>query len=296
MQRFDDLIRSERYYTATLFPAMLFHNDMEGVKSFVNFVGSKAETERNRLGQPIKRDNPPYDFENLEVITEFHIARDLKFSGLLLPPPADPADLTEQDVPKKDAPDIVIVAGQEMMVCEGKFFSGFNTKELNEQLESQRRQVQHLFDIRHDLRAYCHIAILPEKPTGGINADAVITWDEVLDLTKIVMGSDHYVTRRLCSALKLYREGGMLGVQNYDGALNFSDMRAKCRECGKKIQVGHSGGELALLTMTLPNAEQKKWRWRDPDKNEGRVIPGNWLRGDRWLEIVESGRGFGSKL
>jgi hypothetical protein len=60
------------------------------------------------------------------------------------------------------------------------------------------------------------------------------------------------------------------------------------------IQVGHVGGEATLLKLSLVDAEGKKdWKWRDPNTNKGRIIPGNWLRGARWLEIVESAHGFG---
>ena len=39
--RFDDLVRSERYFTATLLPAVLFHNDLEGLRRFVELVEKK---------------------------------------------------------------------------------------------------------------------------------------------------------------------------------------------------------------------------------------------------------------
>jgi hypothetical protein len=42
-------------------------------------------------------------------------------SAILQPEEAN-AVPSEEDKPKKDAPDVVIVAGQELVVCEGKFF------------------------------------------------------------------------------------------------------------------------------------------------------------------------------
>ncbi|HUB64264.1 MAG TPA: hypothetical protein VL996_07415, partial [Methylocella sp.] len=72
-------------------------------------------------------------------------------------------------------------------------------------------------------------------------------------------------------------------------------MRKKCREfrdLGKEIYVGHAGGEAALLKWSLLEAESKLWKWRQ-EKTKGKIILGNWLSGERWLEIVESTRGFG---
>src|SRR5271156_4688832 len=76
--RFDDLVRSERYFTATLLPLVLFHNKMEGVQRFVKLVGSKTSTECSPSGERVSNVDPEYDFQDVEVITEFHIKRDLK--------------------------------------------------------------------------------------------------------------------------------------------------------------------------------------------------------------------------
>jgi hypothetical protein len=102
------------------------------------------------------------------------------------------------------------------------------------------------------------------------------------------------VTDRLRCAVKRYADSDGGGIPNWDGKLGFTKMREKCREPGNEIQVGHEGGEAALLKSTLVDAEKKQWKWRDPETNKGTIIPGNWLRGADWLEIVESSRGFGS--
>jgi hypothetical protein len=83
-RRFDDLVRTERYFTATLLPLLLFHNNLEGVQRFVDLVEEKATTECNRSGNRGRKGTTKYDFQDVEVITEFHIARDLKFAGLPL--------------------------------------------------------------------------------------------------------------------------------------------------------------------------------------------------------------------
>jgi hypothetical protein len=84
-RRFDDLVRSERYFTATLLPLLLFHNNLEGVQRFVECVDNNAKTERNSFGElMLEKGTPEYNnYKDVEVITEFHTARDLKFAGPL---------------------------------------------------------------------------------------------------------------------------------------------------------------------------------------------------------------------
>ncbi len=130
-QRFDSLVRSERYFTATLLPAVLFHNDRKGVQCFVNLVDAKTNTERNESGERVTKGAPQYDFQDVEVITEFHIARDLQFAHLPLAANVEPSE--EDEPERRDAPDVVIRAGRELVVCEGKFFSDFNASDLNNQ-------------------------------------------------------------------------------------------------------------------------------------------------------------------
>jgi hypothetical protein len=55
-QRFDDIARSERYFTATLLPAILLHDHPSELDAFMELVSRKAlerdepSTERDRSG------------------------------------------------------------------------------------------------------------------------------------------------------------------------------------------------------------------------------------------------------
>jgi hypothetical protein len=251
-RRFDDLVRSERYFTATLLPAVLFHNNLEGVQHFVELVDNEAKSERNSSGEPSEMGAPEYgNFRDVEVITEFHIARDLTFAGLRLEANVGPSE--EGATERRDAPDVVIVAGRELVVCEGKFFSNFNAENLNKQLRSQRCQVHHLLLNRQQIRAYRHVAIVPERfdePTA-IDADVVLTWDDIRELAEKLMGCDHYVTVRLREAAKRYECEGDRDIRNYTDILPFMAMREKCRELGDKVWVGHDGGKADLLKRDL---------------------------------------------
>jgi hypothetical protein len=229
-------------------------------------------------------------FQDVEVITEFHIARDLQFAHRPLAANVEPSE--EDEPERRDAPDVVIRAGRELVVCEGKFFSDFNASDLNNQLCSQRRQVRHLFCQGQQIRAYRHVAIVPFVPPIAIDADAVLTWDEIGGLAEQVLGSNHYVTLRLRDAVERFKgSSGDPNIPNYNEILPFNEMRKKCRESGNTIQVGHTGGEADLRRRNLVDAEKKLWKWRD-ETNTGVAIPGNWLDGARWLKIVESTDGF----
>jgi hypothetical protein len=105
-QRFDSIVRSERYFTATLLPAVLFHNDWKGLQCFVELVEATAKTECNKSGVRGSKGAPRYDFQDVEVITEFHIARDLQFAHLPLAANVEPSE--EDEPERRDAPDVVI--------------------------------------------------------------------------------------------------------------------------------------------------------------------------------------------
>ena len=285
-RRFDSLIRSERYFTATLLPAVLFHNNLKGVERFLELVEERAKTERAKSGEVTSKSGVSYDFSEVEIITEFHIRRDLTFANFSL---EESASFNEGEREKRDAPDLVIVAGQEMIVCEGKFFSEFGSKDLNKQLSSQRKQVRYLFEARPAIRAYRHVAIIPFSPPWTVEADAVLTWDDIWKLAGEVLGSDHYVTLRLRIAIDSYISQDLFepGVREYEETPAYAEMCAKCEELGNEISVGHHGGLAALSRCSLTYAMQKPWKHRGKD-NLGATIARNWLGGDVWLKTVLS--------
>ena len=43
-KRFDDLVRSARYFTATLLPAVLFNGNLRGVRESAELIDAKAKT------------------------------------------------------------------------------------------------------------------------------------------------------------------------------------------------------------------------------------------------------------
>jgi len=186
----------------------------------------------------------------------------------------------------------VIVAGLDLVVCEGKFFSDFNWPGLRHQLISQRRQVRHVLHHYPQITSYRHAAIVPEYPPEPIGADAVLTWDDIRMLAENIMGPEHYVTTRLRNAVdkynKLKEEQGDFRICNYNDRLSFNEMRGMCGE-RQGIRVGIVCGEGALRKLTLAEAENRRWKWREPT-NKGHWKPTNWLSQAVWLEIVNSKR------
>ena len=145
-----------------------------------------------------------------------------------------------------------------------------------------------MFNARPGLRAYRHVAIVPAEFSTPLDADAVLTWADLADLSRAVLGSDHYVTLRLRNAVDRYqRVAGEPGVRNYDGILPLDAILLKCA-VESEIEVGHTGGENALVERGLSYAQSKAWKWRDPRVNEGVAEQRNWIRCDRFAHVIES--------
>lgn len=280
MTRFDDIARSERYFTATLLPVILFHawDSRVGLNNFINLIDSKSSevgTERSPSGERVPIGTREYGgFIDPEIISEFHIARDLRRPRV--------------DNERRDAPDIVVISGTELIVCEAKFFDRFNTDDLNTQLQSQREKIRYLFSDRPDIRAYRHIVIVPRIPRQSIDADAVLTWQDIATLSANTLGHSHYVTKRFEASLSKYNAIIVdPDKQNYNGTLSLKDMIAKCQESGPGIQIGYDkGGASGLLTLDIEAIRRRpRWKWRDNDNN-GVIDARNWMTGSVWLSIV----------
>lgn len=292
MDRFDDCIRSERYFTATLLPYLLFEDNFAGLKAFVALLESRTHSEHDAAGKKKPRVAPKFDYSDPEVITEFHIARDLHHYGGSLA--SSVAEDLDEGPEKRDAPDVVIVLGKEMIVVEGKFFVGFSASDLQAQLRSQKRQVRHLFENRPSLRAWTHVALIPEA-VEDLDCDAVITWDDVAKLSQSLLGPEHYVTQRFMKAVARFPHGSVgSGIKNYESTLSLAEVLDLCKSEGDQVWVGHTGGESNLKQRGLSYALAKPWKWRRGD-TAGAVSPSNWIAGSRFPLVIES-LGAGSAL
>jgi len=274
MKRFDDCVRSERYFTATLMPLLLFHDNFAGLRAFVKLIESRAFTEHTSQGQQVKKVTPfpEYVYSDPEIITEFHIARDLRHCKARL------VSHVSETKEKKDAPDLVLVLGQELIVLEAKFFGPAGLNKMKEQLQSQKLQVRHLFENR-PLRAWRHVALIPrglsELTIESLQCDVVITWKDMADLAKSVLGKSHYVTRRLKKAVARYR--------NYESMLPLVDVLKYCHQ--PKVLIGQIGGLAKLRLQGLEQIQNKKWKWRR-HTTPGYAKSDNWISGAVFAELV----------
>ena len=287
LNRFDDRVRSERYFTATLLPAILFHDNFRGLRAFLALIEDRAilrnglPTERGPDGKAVSRPQRTLTWspETVELMTEVHIARDL----VQFPSPSGREAL---DTEKRVVPDLVIVLDGELVVCEGKFFSKYNLNTLNEQLHSQRRQIGYLCNDRPELQVYRHVAILPYSQSPDPDCDVVLTWDEIGDLAASVLTPAHYVTKRLRAASKcLSPLNGSGRTTNYEGKLSLDAVLDLCRQHGDDVLIGHTGGIGDLQRQAIRYLKSKPWKWRYPD-TPGSVVPGNWIPGTRFVAFV----------
>jgi hypothetical protein len=152
-----------------LLPTILLHDEFDGARQFVQLLDKKAHTEwvvedpsTSCIPRQQPQRTPNYDWASPELIAEFHIARDLYAAGVRWIPRRSRGQ-EQPDAESRDAPDLVLSIGRELIVCEGKFFHREPRGILEAQLRSQRRQIAYHFRYR-PIRAFCHVALLPDPP------------------------------------------------------------------------------------------------------------------------------------
>ena len=232
--------------------------------------------EYDRHGQQIEKEHSISDFSDPEVITEFHIRRDLCHYG---------AYLTPLDDETRDAPDLVIVLGDAMIVVEAKFFVKFNKSNLQDQLQSQKRQVQYLVEERSSISSWLHVALVPTR-IPSLDCHAMITWGDVAELSRSLLGEGHYVTIRLENAVARYdRANRKTGPRYFEENLSLTKALELCAERGDDVWIGHSASKANLHVRAAGHTEAKRWKWRCA--GSAGLHP-HWIPGRQFLELIGS--------
>lgn len=179
-QRLDELCRSERYFTATLFGYLLLFENLRGVLAFINFLCEKRVT---AIKMPCAERS-----HEIEVITELNVFRDHSFWHGQLPRRKEAALI-------QSMPDIVIRYDDVLFVIEAKFFGVLpSTDKLCHQMKDQKRIIKFIDDLYYGrVRRYVHLYLGPRYiDPAEIGCDGCITWADVADFGARLVGAKDY--------------------------------------------------------------------------------------------------------
>lgn len=186
--RFDDITREERYYSATILPYLLSYNNFSGLASF------EKELLDNGFISEVSG-----EYDNVQLITEVSLERDLSFAKIEIPSSA-----FEKKLDKQTKPDLLIITDKSFYVIECKVFLNESEYKLHRQILEQK----YILDIVENVaqRNFInkqHILMIPFE--YDIPDCAVITWERMFDVFKEVVPNGNYFLMRLEAALRRLR-------------------------------------------------------------------------------------------
>lgn len=287
MKRIDDLNRTERFFTSTLLGYLLIHNNLEGVKEFLNWLEREKQivfNDINNLSGKRAFKLPLSKPDQIEVNTELNFKRDLKF---LKNQSIEKKDY--DDIEKQNVPDLIIIYGNYLIVIEAKFFDKTKKSKFESQLVRQKTEIDLVINyLKPKIKYWCHIFLGPIS-LNLKNCDLELTWKEIEDFSRKLLGDDHYVTERIISANKKYSDLYKIKTNssNYIEKCSFPEINAICKEQGTNIVVGFYGGINKFQSTNLKDLKKRKYKYDYLTRLKGKKDNHNWFRGDDFLKLVE---------
>lgn len=290
MNRLDDLNRTERYFTSTLFGSLLLYEDLQGTRKFLNWLGAKKKITLT----PIHTDSKKINWQSseklpdhVEVVTELNIKREIGHYGETL----NEIELSELSA-KQNVPDVIIIYGEILIVIEGKFFvKGQSRAFIDNQLLLQKEEIQIMIDYLKPLIKYSsHIYLGPETDMHLKNCDLCITWKDIQKFSSILVGEKHYITERLKLANRRYSKFNASKESdriNYNAKCDFNEIIKLCKQEGNNVRIGYHGGEHALIQSNLSELQYRKFKWDYTNNPIGKKNLKNWLPGNLFLMRIE---------
>jgi hypothetical protein len=287
------LNRKERYYTGTVFPAIVCTEDFNHFGKFLKL-----------LNQELKRQSPPSQIDleaesfevstngvNIQFFTEYNLAQSIftKKAKARFPEPPE----------TNETPDIMILIDAPvplLIAIEAKMYSAVSESYLRAQMERQAGVILGpLKNMWPGLRVV-HAALLPQpmKTQFCKFPHPVITWDGVYFAYKDV-ASAHYFVEVLWTAISQYEdlksrdtgfttighnaEGHMSGQEILD---SFGKATFQFQTMGRKD--GLSGQKL------LTDITEGHWRKQIYEVNtseDSDRIGSNWFKIDKFVKLVK---------
>lgn len=175
---FNNYCRSEKYFSATLLSFLLLHNNFEGLKKFLSFLNRKQiYPHYHDIAKPIRKELITSDSET-HYATEMNVVQDFSHGGYNINVQA-----FDRKKNKEAVPDIIAVLGNVILILEVKYYSSFNEKSIETQLEQQK----YIFDVLRDYYdnqdlGELHVCLCPDR--NNISNGYIVTWQDIYDLFK----------------------------------------------------------------------------------------------------------------
>lgn len=189
--------RKERFFTGTVFPGIVCHDDFGDLGLLAGLIP----------GCVLPPIDPHPDSTNIQFFTEYSLVESIYGEETMARFPEPPLS--------KDTPDIMIFVSGEptvLIALEAKMYDSPSALALTEQMRAQRAQLDYLA-AHLSLDAVHHAALLPaglaEKIKGGIakegpDAFPLVLWEDLLAAYRAAESHDHYFLAVLDLALSLW--------------------------------------------------------------------------------------------
>lgn len=191
--RFDEIARTEKYYSGTVLSNLLFYNNFDGLKICLELLNAKLQINSSDL---IDLSDFESKIDTIQLVTELYLERDLSYGKIPIP-----SDLFVRKLKKTSVPDILVIYSDWAILIEAKLFLSYSPRELYEQMQKQT----YLLDIIGGIMPQAKIKTLQVgiNPYGeNLREFISLSWQEVYEKFNSVIPEDHYFLRRLASAVE----------------------------------------------------------------------------------------------
>ncbi|GAB1350042.1 hypothetical protein MASR1M107_22570 [Ignavibacteriales bacterium] len=190
--RFDDITRVEKYFSATVLPNLLYHNNFEGLKFFLQLLNSK-------LILPSVEKIDVSDFEekmqSIQLLTEVYLERDLSYYKIKIAP-----ESFRRKPSKTSIPDLLIIYNDWVILIEAKCFLSASSRSLYEQMQQQ----SYILDIIQNTILGTNLRTLQvciSPYNENLREFISLSWQEVYNKFTELIPEGHYFLNRLKSAV-----------------------------------------------------------------------------------------------
>lgn len=272
------LNRKERFYTATILPCIICHQNFQHINLFFKLI---KRFPQNLIIQPDSFQN------NIQFLTEYSLKESANFSGK-----------TFIELPStKDTPDLVILITKPelyLIVIEAKMFSSATIDKFKEQIEAQEKIIECIqtnLEIKNE--NIFHLGLVPKNyfSTNIQTKCQILYWEDIIDAyQKNLNGNYFFETLKLAlnnySILNSNSKGAFVNFgQNKEDKLTGLEI-LNLNKSGKAFFVGRNRGLNGI--ELIKDRDSGGWKTFKYEVNFTKKTPPNrnWFSVKEFVEFI----------